>query len=531
MTIKAKYPGRCSICQQAISVGQQIEWKKGERPTHVACANDVTTERQAQPKRTDHPPTVEQSLALEHFASGESLKIEAGAGTGKTTTLKMLAESTSRRGQYIAFNKAIVVESGEKMPETVNCSTAHSLAFRHIGHRYAHRLNSGRMRSLDIANRLGIDPISIEINGAKKTLQKSYLAGVVMQSVVRFCQTADETPGWKNVPYIRGIDETVDGVRSYVNNNLVARWIEEHIVAAWADLMNVDGALPFRHDHYLKAWQLDDPKIGADYILFDEAQDANPVMVAVVAAQAEHAQLVWVGDSQQQIYTFTGAVNALASMPSDHTTFLTQSFRFGTAVAEQANRILEMLNAELRIRGTESINSVVGTIDQPDTILTRTNAAAVRAVLDAQASGQRPHLVGGGSEIVAFAKAADRLALRQPAEHPELACFESWNEVREYVQSDEQGSELRLLVKLVDDFTTPVILGALESMVPESRADLIVSTAHKSKGREWDRVRLGDDFPEKVKNDEELRLLYVACTRAKQQLDISAVALLNGVVT
>lgn len=59
--------------------------------------------------------------------------------------------------------------------------------------------------------------------------------------------------------------------------------------------------------------------------------------------------------------------------------------------------------------------------------------------------------------------------------------------------------------------------------------DVTISTAHKSKGLEWDRVRISDDFskPEIDENtgeevfpsDEELMLSYVAVTRAKKELD------------
>ena len=52
-------------------------------------------------------------------------------------------------------------------------------------------------------------------------------------------------------------------------------------------------------------------------------------------------------------------------------------------------------------------------------------------------------------------------------------------------------------------------------------------TAHKSKGLEFDNVILNDDFFYNIKDGElsisqdEARLLYVACTRAKLNLDIS----------
>jgi hypothetical protein len=469
-------------------------------------------------------PTDEQVNARDLFATGDSLAIEAGAGTGKTSTLELLAASTYARGQYVAFNKAIVDEAGGRMPPSVRANTAHSLAMRAVGHRYRHRLNSERMKPWDLAALLGIDKLQVRAyDGETKMLQPSFLGGLTMAAITRFCQSADEEPTYRHCPYVEGLDSTVDGKRSYTVNNIVGKWIEPAMRKAWADLQNEHGKLPYKHDHYLKQWQLEGPVIASDFILFDEAQDANPVMVAIVAAQ-DQAQLVWVGDSQQQIYSFTGAVNALDQVPADQRAFLTQSFRFGPEIATVANQVLNKLQASLRLRGTPGIPSRLDRAPAPDVILSRTNAAAVREVLDRP--GQKVHLVGGGGEIVRFARAAQALQDGRRTEHPELACFDSWNEVKQYVYTDHQGSELRLMVNLIDTFTVERIIAALDRNPPEKSADLIVSTAHKAKGREWGTVKLASDFPDDPKG-EELRLLYVSVTRAKHVLDLSDVKFFN----
>lgn len=77
--------------------------------------DDGTLTTPARPRRalTDRrsptmlQPTYEQTAAADASATGEHLVIQAGAGTGKTTTLTQLAASTSRRGLYIAFNRSI----------------------------------------------------------------------------------------------------------------------------------------------------------------------------------------------------------------------------------------------------------------------------------------------------------------------------------------------------------------------------------------------------------------------------------------
>lgn len=481
---------------------------------------------------TDHFPTPEQMQALTLFNTGEGLAIEAGAGTGKTSTLIQLAQSCpARRGQYVAFNKSIVTEAGQKLPGNVVASTAHSLAFRAVGRQYSHRLNGPRVRSDDIARRLSIDPFVVKFGEQSKVLQPSYLGGLVMRAIERFCQTADEAPTADHVPYVEGIDlPEATGRRGYQWNTELATLLVPAMRAAWADLASQDGTLPFKHSHYLKLWQLSHPTIPADFILFDEAQDASPVMMAVISRQ-DHAQVVWVGDSNQQIYEFTGAVNALASVAATQRAFLSQSFRFGPAVAEVANRMLERLHAELRLTGTQSIASVVDAIAEPDAVLCRTNAAAVQRVLTEQEQGRRPHLVGGGAEVVAFARAAEDLMSKGWTSHFDLACFTSWGEVTAYVEQDAQGAELKLMVDLVENFTVPVILRALERMTPEAQASIVVSTAHKSKGREWNSVQIADDFPDGSQRDvtdSDLRLLYVAATRAKRELDITRSPVLSG---
>lgn len=481
-------------------------------------------------------PTDEQAEAVRLFRDGESMVIEAGAGTGKTSTLSLIAadaESRGLRGRYLAFNKAVVADTTGRLPQSCVASTAHSLAMRTTGRPYAHRLGAGRMQGWQLAEILGVDRYVIQFDAKqRRTLHDAFLAGLVMRSVSRFCMTADEEPSRRHVPYLEGIDLPSDaGDRTYGNNNAIAAYLEPFIVKAWSDLRRTDGSLPFKHEHYLKLWQLSHPKTEVDYILFDEAQDANPVMAAVIAEQTE-SQRVYVGDSQQAIYEFTGAVNALAGIEADHRRFLTQSFRFGDEIAGAANLVLIDLGAELRLRGHPDLDGAVEkmTPDEADAILCRTNAGAMNAVLDAQERGTNAALVGGGGEISSFARAASALMESRPTGHPELACFHSWGEVQDYVEHDAQGDELRLMVQLVDKYGVETILAALEEAKSESSADLIVSTAHKSKGREWGAVLLDEDFaqfgqskgPLEVPREPsaaEKRLRYVAVTRAKFRLD------------
>lgn len=474
------------------------------------------------------PPTSEQHEALRMYATGRSMKIEAGAGTGKTSTLQLLAESDPRRVQYVAFNKAIVTESKSKFPSNVRCNTAHSLAFKGIGHRFQARLDDNRrVMSWEIAKALKIrEGIRVEaFTGQTRYLADDRLAGIVVAMVNRWCQTADPEPTYRHMVPIRGLDDPLargPWEQRHTRSIEVAKHVGPFLKRAWADLGRYsEGVLRFTPAHYLKMWQLDDPAIYSPVIMFDEAQDASPVLIDIVARQ-QHAQVVWVGDSNQQIYEFTGAVNALAKVPVEETGYLSQSFRFGQPVADVANGLLRRLSSPLQLRGFDAVTSTVEPVEAPKAILTRTNATAVRELLAVVDGGRTGHLVGGGQDVLSFARAAHELRETGQTQHPELWCFESWEQVLLYVEDDEQGGELRLLVKLVEEFSVETIERALAGMPAEGTADVIVSTAHKSKGRQWTSVRLASDFAE-APDDAELRLLYVAVTRAEHRLDITGV--------
>lgn len=475
-----------------------------------------------------YAPTDEQQSVIDAFAAGKTLAVEAGAGTGKTSTLLFLADELGgRSGQYVAFNKAIVVEAEQKFPAGVRANTAHSLAFRAVGRRFARRLKARRQRNDELADLLGIDAIHV----SDRVLPSDYLAGLVLNGITNFCRTTDPRPTSRHIGFVEGIDAPGE----FTNNNALSAELESYLTEAWVDLTNPAGVLPYKHDHYLKLWQLSSPRIDADVIFFDEAQDANPVLSDIVSQQS-HAQIVWVGDSQQQLYDWTGAINSLAKVEVDERLYLSQSFRFGEAVAEAANEVLALLDTPLRLRGLPTIPSTVGYVESPNACLYRTNAGVVKEAIEVVRNGGRPYVVGGTEEVVKFAKSAGALKSGRPAFHPDLACFRTWDEVTAYVKDAPQGSELRLLVGLVNQIGVPDLINTLDGLPRSPKgATVTLSTAHKSKGKEWPSVRLGDDYREHDPandaplSDAEWRLLYVAVTRAQNNLDRSAVKALESI--
>lgn len=476
-------------------------------------------------------PTPEQAHAVDVASAGADMVVEALAGTGKTTTLVSMARSRPRTtGLYLAFNRAIVDEASAKFPSVVTCRTAHALAIRSVGDPYRRRLNGPRMKSGTIAKILDIEGFRVATPSGSRWISAGFLAGLLMRSLRSFCLSADAAPNRYHVPIPRLAREDPDLFAAY---GQMRDALAPKLGPAWADITNPDGRLPFDLNCVLKLYQLrclagDAARLPYDVIMFDEAQDANAVMRSIVELQT-HAQRVWVGDTFQQINGWNGAINALAevTVPSDRRVHLTRSFRFGPEIAEAANVVLSALGAPFPIVGSGRAG-VVAPIENPEIVLSRTNAAAVGAALDLLEEGRRPHIVGGAADIVSFCEGALALMEGGSTWHPELVCFDSWGDVLAYAANDELGGDLAFTVRLIVDHGAQLIIDVLRNQPKEADADRILSTAHKSKGREWGSVALAGDYPTNptVEDPEELRLLYVAATRAQAALDVGRVPLI-----
>ena len=468
--------------------------------------------------------TDEQDAALGAFTQGEGMVLEALAGTGKTSTLKVLANSTTRSGLYLVYNKAGAVEAEGAFPSTTACSTVHSLAYRStVTPKIRLRLNTPRQTSGDIAKILGIRS-SLQI-GPKRVLAAAQLARLAIETVSMFAHSADRAILGKHVP------EQVGVTPGQEQANLEAA-VLPFARAAWKDLLSKTGSLKFDHDHYVKLWQLSEPVLKTDYVLVDECQDSNPVVVDVINRQRD-VQVVAVGDSRQQLYGWRGSVDALDAFGASSRLYLTQSFRFGPSIAAEANKWLAIMGDDIEVRGTPSIKSRVAPLEAPSAVLCRTNAGVIQHVMAGQRGGQKVAIVGGGQDVKRLAGAAKQLKDSGKTWHPDLCMFTSWSSVQDYVEEDFGGQDLKTLVNLVDTYGAGSIIRAVDAAVPEQSAAIVVSTVHKAKGREWPKVLIADDFSEPrtdefgVREDvasEDAMTAYVAVTRAQHVLDVGGLS-------
>lgn len=550
-----------------------------------------------------HELTSEQQDILAAFRTGSHLVVQAGAGTGKTTTIEMLANDMADRGIYgiyVTFNKSVAQDVGARFSRgNIQASTFHSLAMSlartdpFISTLLPRLSGDTAVGRYQMASHLGVEEVirfksfqdinrdHIGLPSKLTTINSTQLTLAALDALRVWCQTDED-------------DLTIDHVERPVVmpedqfTEMYAPVVQRIALRAWTtDILNPQGRLPFTHDYYLKLVSMAEPnfveRLGlypGSVLFFDEAQDSRPCMTSLLRAQTNpqrpyvdasgqtytwsdgslvtpRMQLVAVGDSSQAIYgSFTGARDALpgfSALPGASTLPLTVSWRFGDAVAEVANEALEALDAPIRLHGNPGMADVsralTYTSDEdrpanPDAILVRSNARLIDEALGEIKAGRKVHLVTDVEKLKRLVFDFDRICAGDRAYSKEMRDFTSREQIEEFVVATDTGGDptLRtLLTHLVNKGSGP-ILDALAQSVPAEEADVVISTIHKSKGRQWDRVLIAGDPEDLVPGAmvhvrkvhdyetgemtfearEALMLLYVAMTRARKELYVAA---------
>ena len=235
------------------------------------------------------------------------IKVNAVAGSGKTTTLVEYARKRpDKKILYLVFNKSVKLEAIAKFEknqiDNVKVETAHSLAYKSIvGHKY--KLVSSYKTS-EIVDILKLKPVAGKHS-------EYVVANHINRFVSYFCNSIAHR--LSDLEYTSIL--TDKNARIFVN--AFYNYIFENTRLFLAKMDR--GEIPIIHDFYLKKYQLSNPILNYDCILFDEGQDASPVMLDVFLKQK--ATKVIVGDSYQQIYGWRYAINSLMNTMSSFLSF------------------------------------------------------------------------------------------------------------------------------------------------------------------------------------------------------------------
>lgn len=449
--------------------------------------------------------------------------------THNTSTLVLMAEAVRKPSLYLAFNKATADEGTRKFPTHVRCSTTHSRAYAAFGSKLRDKLSrpKGKYKNVagtgsEIARYYGIESFE---DSSGTVVPSGFIGILVKETVARFEQSAEEVLSPQMVPTYE--------LRRKLNDNAVyvATIVQQVFKAAqklWEERISPTSPVLATHDTYLKLFQLSKPVFSGVQVLYvDEFQDTTPCVLDIAMNQRQHMQVVMVGDARQAIYGWRGAVNAM-EMVRCKTLSLTKSFRYGQTVADVATAVLER---DMVISGNEALTTIAGfygVVDrsQPYTRLFRTNAALLGAAVEEIAAGTKVAIEIDVKDFVKLLESA--LALHagdmKNVKHEKLSPFTSFYEM---VAESTTDAELGRLVKVVSEGVALQWLSVLQSHVNADYPHVTFTTAHKSKGREWEQVIVEDDFKSCRDEDgawiglqvEEQNLLYVAVTRAQGALE------------
>ncbi len=472
--------------------------------------------------------------------SDGNIKINAVAGSGKTTTIVEYARTRPKGSKilYLAYNKSVKLEAIQKFKDkgldNVKVETAHSLAFNYIIKNSKFKVRTQAYKTHEIAEILGLQG-----NGEKHA--EYILANHINKFITYFCNS--DKLRVQDLNYLSVVSDKK--ARAFVATSY-------HYIESQTRLLlgKMDkGEIDVIHDFYLKKFQLSNPKLPYDYILFDEGQDASATMLDIFLKQS--AIKVIVGDTHQQIYGWRHAVNSLEK--ADFQTYqLSTSFRFSQDIANLATEILQRKNHLTDYKPVIITGKGTSKDIKTKVVLARTNLGLLLKAIEYVREQKKIKRLYFEGNITSYTYADDGASLYdvlslyngnyEMIKDKLIKGMKDLEELEDYIEKTDD-LQLSMMVEIVKSYGNdiPKIIKSIKEKHVENdqkeKADMIFSTVHKSKGLEYDSVQLVEDFltEEKLerylkefkedeimisKLNEEINLLYVAVTRTKNSIYI-----------
>jgi len=182
--------------------------------------------------------------------SSGNIKINAVAGSGKTTTIIEYAKARPKNARilYLAFNKSVKTEAIKKFSDkglrNVTVETAHSLAYRHIVYNNNYKIRAQGYKSHEIAEILGL-----RIAGEKHG--EHIAANHIIKFITYFCNSDKKKVTELNYR------EVVSDAAAQIFVTRHYDYIETQTRKLLSKMNS--GEIEVTHDFYLKKFQLSVP--------------------------------------------------------------------------------------------------------------------------------------------------------------------------------------------------------------------------------------------------------------------------------
>jgi DNA helicase-2/ATP-dependent DNA helicase PcrA len=487
-----------------------------------------------------------------------NLAINAVAGSGKTTTIVEAAKlmQPGDRVVFLAFNKHIVTELQGRLPKSVDCMTIHSLGMKACGKGFQGKLKVDQYKYHDIID----DTVTLEQSVPPQ--MHSVFARMVRQLVDLGRLTLTNFQKQEEIDYLIGhYDLAADLVEAANDMEVSVAWLLDKAVEVGRRAMKRglklykdNGVIDFTDMLWLPyVKSLPVPRY--DVVMVDEAQDLSKAQAEIaMRAVGASGRVIAVGDPKQSIMGFGGADNRSFANLIERTKAtvlpLSVCYRCPTTHLALAREIVPTIEA-----APSAIEGSVESIDPTrfsvmprsgDLVICRTNAPLIGAALRLIGKGIQARVRGRsiGAQLAKLAEDASKVEIDPTIE------AEGWRIAFEHklrrfvdirVDALMQRKHTEAAIEAVRDQEACIITylegnptvnnlegltSGIEGLFADERASVWLSSIHRSKGLEADRVFVlqPDRMALTWKNqldwqaEQEQNLRYVGLTRAKKAL-------------
>lgn len=255
-------------------------------------------------------PSVYQQAILNwlQLEDGNAI-ISARAGSGKTSTLVMLADvlPIEARSVFLAFNKAIQEELSKRLPRNVEAKTFHSICMQSLKRTIKESANR------DWVQKDKMHTILDDMTAQDERVEEVRLGIVKLVGLMKANMLLPDCP----------VADIVDLITKHeIDFDVDETWISP------ADIINFTRDALQRSNECLRFIDFDDMLYLTairnvvltkyNYVFIDEAQDTNKVQRILLSRMlGRTGRLIAVGDESQAIYGFRGADSTAMSSIRD----------------------------------------------------------------------------------------------------------------------------------------------------------------------------------------------------------------------
>lgn len=491
-------------------------------------------------------PSAQQATVFSWINKGKGNSfVQAVAGAGKTTTLINGAKQMKGSILLVAFNKKIADELASRISMDDEITNADAKTFHSIG-LTAWTKFSGKFPKItgykvnDIIRDLKID--EDYANFVKKLVSLAKQTGL---------QVHDDVEKWNALVERHDLDADL------AKGCTVTLGVQYAIDVLEANNQNLN-VVDFDDMIYFPVLKKIKMPVQYDWVLVDEAQDTNPVrrMLAKMLCKP-NGRMIWVGDKHQAIYGFTGAdADAVDQIIREFRCSelpLTVTYRCPKAVVTAAKAYVNHIEAhETAPEGkvsnisNDDFTKIMESMTPNDAILCRKNAPLVKTAYRLIKQGIACQIEGKsdiGQQILMMLNKWKRVKTLADF----LDKLTEWEATQITKHSDAKGVKKgkEMLVESIKDRAETIrvlcegcpdlncVRNKVETMFGdlkdgEKSRRVILSSVHKSKGREWNNVYVlgfNEYMPSKMakqawQQEQEKNLIYVAFTRAQATLTL-----------